>query len=49
MTLYGYARVSVREPADKNLDLQVEQPARTSRSTWTTWLRFLCFAKLRRA
>ena len=31
MTLYGYARVSVREPADKNLDLQVEQPARTSR------------------
>ena len=29
MTLYGYARVSVREPEDKNLDLQVEQPART--------------------
>ena len=25
MTLYGYARVSVREPEDKNLDLQVEQ------------------------
>ena len=24
MTLYGYARVSMREPADKNLDLQVE-------------------------
>ena len=24
MTLYGYARVSVREPEDKNLDLQVE-------------------------
>ena len=23
MTLYGYARVSVREPEDKNLDLQV--------------------------
>ena len=22
MTLYGYARVSVREPEDKNLDLQ---------------------------
>ena len=22
--MYGYARVSVREPADKNLDLQVE-------------------------
>ena len=25
MTLYGYARVSVREPEDKNLDLQVDQ------------------------
>ena len=25
LTLYGYARVSVREPEDKNLDLQVEQ------------------------
>ena len=25
MTLYGYARVSVREPEDKNLDLQVER------------------------
>ena len=24
MTLYGYARVSVREPKDKNLDLQVD-------------------------
>ena len=24
MTLYGYARVSVREPEDKNLYLQVE-------------------------
>ena len=24
MTLYGYARVSVREPGDKNLDLQVK-------------------------
>ena len=24
MTLYGYARVSIREPEDKNLDLQVE-------------------------
>ena len=24
MTLYGYARVSVREPEDKNLDLVVE-------------------------
>ena len=28
MTLYGYARVSVREPADKNLDLQVERLVR---------------------
>ena len=28
MTLYGYARVSVREPEDKNLDLQVEQLVR---------------------
>ena len=27
MTLYGYARVSVREPEDKNLDLQVERLA----------------------
>ena len=25
MTLYGYARVSLREPEDKNLDLQVER------------------------
>ena len=25
MALYGYARVSVREPEDKNLDLQVER------------------------
>ena len=25
MTVYGYARVSVREPEDKNLDLQVER------------------------
>ena len=24
MTLYGYARVSVREPEDKNLDLQLD-------------------------
>ena len=24
MALYGYARVSVREPEDQNLDLQVE-------------------------
>ena len=28
MTLYGYARVSVREPEDKNLDLQVERLCR---------------------
>ena len=28
LTLYGYARVSAREPEDKNLDLQVEQLVR---------------------
>ena len=28
MTFYGYARVSVREPEDKNLDLQVERLVR---------------------
>ena len=28
MTVYGYARVSVREPEDKNLDLQVERLVR---------------------
>ena len=28
MTLYGYARVSVREPEDKNLDLQVQRLVR---------------------
>ena len=28
MTLYGYARVSMREPEDKNLDLQVERLVR---------------------
>ena len=28
MTLYSYARVSVREPEDKNLDLQVERLVR---------------------
>ena len=28
MTLYGYARVSVREPEDKNLDLEVERLVR---------------------
>ena len=28
MTLYGCARVSVREPEDKNLDLQVERLVR---------------------
>ena len=30
MTLYGYARVSVRESEDKNLDLQVERLVRAS-------------------
>ena len=28
MTLYGYARVSVRDPEDKNLDLQAERLVR---------------------
>ena len=28
MTVYGYARVLVREPEDKNLDLQVERLVR---------------------
>ena len=28
MTLYGYARVSVREPEYKNLDLKVERLVR---------------------
>ena len=28
MTLHGYARVSVREPEDKNLDLKVERLVR---------------------
>ena len=28
ITLYGYARVSVREPEDKNLDLQVQSLVR---------------------
>ena len=28
MTVYGYVRVSVREPEDKNLDLQVERLVR---------------------
>ena len=28
MTLYGYARVSIREPEDKNLGLQVERLVR---------------------
>ena len=28
MTVYGYARVSVREPEDKNLDLQMERLVR---------------------
>ena len=33
MTLYGYARVSVREPEDKNLDLQMERLVRAGCST----------------
>ena len=28
MTLYGYPSVSVREPEDKNLNLQAERPVR---------------------
>ena len=28
MSLYGYARVSVRDPEDKNLDLQLERLVR---------------------
>ena len=36
MTLYGYARVSVREPEDKNLDLQVERLVRAS-APWSTF------------
>ena len=33
MTLYDYARVSVREPEDKNLDLQVERLVRAGCAT----------------
>ena len=33
MTLYGYARVSVREPEDKSLDLQVERLVRAGCAT----------------
>ncbi len=33
ITLYGYARVSVREPEDKNLDLQVERMLRAGCAT----------------
>ena len=33
MTLYGYARVSVREPEDKNLDPQVERLVRAGCAT----------------
>ena len=33
MTLYGYARVSVREPEDKNLHLQVERLVRSGCAT----------------
>ena len=34
MTLYGYARVSVREPEDKNLDLQVERAGPAPAAPW---------------
>ena len=34
MTLYGYARVSVREPEDKNLDLQVERLVARPAAPW---------------
>ena len=46
MTLYGYARVSVREPEDKNLDLQVERlvragcsmgNVRAEEASWNCW------------
>ena len=37
MTLYGYARVSVREPEDKNLDLQVERLVRAGCRRWSGW------------
>ena len=37
MTVYGYARVSVREPEDKNLDLQVERLVRAGCSMGNTW------------
>ena len=36
MTLYGYARVSVREPEDKNLDLQVESAWCAPAAPWAT-------------
>ena len=40
MTLYGYARVSVREPEDKNLDLQVERLVfRCSAAPWVPNIR----------
>ena len=32
MTLCGYARVSVREPEDKNLDLHLERLVRADRA-----------------
>ncbi len=37
MTLYGYARVSVREPEDKNLDLQVERLVRAGCAMGNIW------------
>ena len=41
MTLYGYARVSVREPEDKNLDLQEERLVRAGCSLGNIELTFL--------
>ena len=37
MTLYGYARVSVRELEDKNLDLQVERLVRAGCAMGNIW------------
>ena len=38
MTLYGYARVSVREPEDKNLDLTVHPHPRGESHIESFWL-----------
>ena len=45
MTLYGYARVSVREPEDKNLDLQVERLVRAGCSMGNIRAEEACGAK----